>query len=250
MPHPYQTERVARTAYAIRSGGRLLELLDQNDVQDTLGIAALKLRTLTGDAFVPLVTEPLSVRSGNVIGQSCVRLSYEQRGKDHVPILAVRPDETLTRDPYFYQPTPCQVANAEAVKTELVDPRPAARLIGLGERNGKDCTHEGTSVRAALDTTPLVADEYAVCQSLAFRDKHPFRDVTTTLRWRPLVLLRYNPDVPHVPLGPLAQALVHAGQVLENPVYITEGRGYEPLEQNWLAEAQAIGAQVARFAGE
>lgn len=250
MPHPYQTEKIARTAYVMRSGEHLLELLDQSDVQDMLGTAALKLKKITEDAFVPPVTGPLRLRSDDIIGQSCIELAYELRDSDNVPIVAVRPDETLTRHPSFYYPTPRQTANAKAVKTELSLTHPAAQLEGISYRYIKESIQENDHARDQLETLELTTEEHATCQPLMLRNFHPFKDVVTTLYWRPLLVVRYDPDAPYVPLGPLAQALVQAEQVLESPAYVTEGREHESLERNWLAEAQAIGAQVARFAGE
>jgi len=232
------------------SGERLLELLDQGDVQDTLGIAALKLKEITEDAFVPRVTDPLRFRSDDIIGESCIDLPYERRDGDNVPIVAVRPDETLTRHPFFFYPTPRQIASANTVETDLPLIRPADRLRALTHRYITDIVLEDGDAREQLETLELATEEHATCQPLMFRDFHPFKDIVTTLHWRPLLVVRYDPNAPHVPLGPLAQALVQAGQVLENPAYVTERREHESLERNWLVEAQAIGAQVARFAGE
>lgn len=223
MVHPYIEEQALRIAYVNEAAVGLGEHLRQfKDAERTarLGTAALAMDNAVRSVYCPEVSE-----------EGIVTLSFHQVHDDAIPVLALRPDETLTRDMRFGTFTPRQLELGGNIPMHTISGRLAdgvrePRSVALKGHIGK------SSARRFV---------YEPGDTLAPGQK-------TFFNLRPIAVLDYREDCkPVVAMRQLTCALRHAICIVENPVVTLPEEGQLiDTDRAWRAESQEVATRVMR----
>lgn len=223
MAHPYALERPEREAFIERSLSVWQTALRREDVQAVLDETLLEY--VQGvNSYTPLVSES---------GVVTVPPTYNDT--DHIPILALRDHETVERDATFATFTPEQWGHApDKNDWDIIADQVAA-----------------SSLKSRLAQT--FTEEAAVMRLMYGRRNYLEGSQVTYFNLRPLILLRYRPEVRHSYASTLASSYVFCHHIVTHPMIVTDetsAHTFNELNAQWREKGRIVGSLVGRILSE